>query len=213
MHAIVDTGASIVPIHTAVPGRARLRIPRLYRSPALKRALETRVPDGREILTASANVLTGTILVQFETDFELWQVIIRIEGVLSGAPANGRTDSVRSAIPGTLRRRSRRREAWALRGRTAAAASCRVGRILQTRLHRDLAAAHELFDALDGLGGLDRVQRGEDGVSRLGGSHRDLDRLAVAHLATRITFGACRSAARSASANVGVSLCSSIVCV
>ncbi len=76
---MIETGYSITPLHTNVPGRARLRIPGLYKCPALKRFLENRLPDGSTILSTSASVLTGTVLVRFTPSLELSVLLSKVE--------------------------------------------------------------------------------------------------------------------------------------
>ncbi|MES1023620.1 HAD-IC family P-type ATPase [Gloeocapsa sp. BRSZ] len=53
-------------IHTAVPGRARYRVEKLYRCAELKQHLEFHLSQRSGIVSANANVLTGNILVRFE---------------------------------------------------------------------------------------------------------------------------------------------------
>src|SRR5919106_1012908 len=79
---MADSRARIVPVHTVVSGRARLRVVGLYRSVALKEFLETSLPDGDSILDASASSLTGTILVRFNSGLQLSGVIARVEVVV-----------------------------------------------------------------------------------------------------------------------------------
>jgi Ca2+-transporting ATPase len=55
-------------IHTAVAGRARYRVEGLYRSEVLKRLLEFRLSQNRDITHISASILTGNILVCFNSD-------------------------------------------------------------------------------------------------------------------------------------------------
>jgi Ca2+-transporting ATPase len=54
-------------IHTAVAGRTRYRVPGLYRSDSLKRLLELRLARIKAITRVSANSLTGTLLVCYNT--------------------------------------------------------------------------------------------------------------------------------------------------
>jgi Ca2+-transporting ATPase len=55
-------------IHTAVAGRARYRVEGLHRSEVLKRLLEFRLSQNRDITHISASVLTGKVLVCFNSD-------------------------------------------------------------------------------------------------------------------------------------------------
>src|ERR671918_119508 len=79
---MADSRARIVPVHTVVSGRARLRVVGLYRSAALKQFLETSLPDSDSILDASASILTGTLLVRFSSSLPLSTVIARVEVVV-----------------------------------------------------------------------------------------------------------------------------------
>jgi Ca2+-transporting ATPase len=54
-------------IHTAVAGRARYRVPGLYRDESLKRLLELRLARIKAITQVSANSLTGTLLVCYNS--------------------------------------------------------------------------------------------------------------------------------------------------
>ena len=54
-------------IHTAVAGRARYRVSGLYRDESLKRLLEVRLARIKAISRVSANPLTGTLLVCYNT--------------------------------------------------------------------------------------------------------------------------------------------------
>lgn len=59
--------AMVQAIHTTVPGRARFRVEGLYRSETLKRLLEFRLARNIEISHVSASVLTGNVLVCFNS--------------------------------------------------------------------------------------------------------------------------------------------------
>ncbi len=61
----------IVPVHAAIPGRARLYVPGLYRSGAMKRCLEERLLLEDWVHFVSANPLTGNVLVRFDPGKEL----------------------------------------------------------------------------------------------------------------------------------------------
>jgi P-type Ca2+ transporter type 2C len=68
---------AVLPIHTAVPGRARFRVDGLKRSDRVKRALEAAL-TGRGIHSVSASMATGTVLVLFERDCELGEIAHRV---------------------------------------------------------------------------------------------------------------------------------------
>ncbi|MBZ0158466.1 MAG: cation-transporting P-type ATPase [Alphaproteobacteria bacterium] len=54
-------------IHATVKGRARYKIQGLYRSLSLKKHLDTRLPQEEGIRSVSVNIMTGTILVLFNS--------------------------------------------------------------------------------------------------------------------------------------------------
>jgi len=54
-------------IHTAVPGRARFKVEGLYRRNAMKRFLESKLRTKDDIVSCSANILTGNLLVCFNS--------------------------------------------------------------------------------------------------------------------------------------------------
>jgi Ca2+-transporting ATPase len=54
-------------IHTAVAGRARFKVEGLYRSKVLEKLLESRLTQLKEVIRASANALTGNVLVCFNS--------------------------------------------------------------------------------------------------------------------------------------------------
>lgn len=71
------TEPTVVPVHTAVRGRARFRVAGLRRNERLKQALEDRLA-GRGIHSISASTRTGTVLVLFEPRRELEEVVRRL---------------------------------------------------------------------------------------------------------------------------------------
>jgi P-type Ca2+ transporter type 2C len=68
---------AVLPIHTAVPGRARFSVPGLKRNDRVKRALEAGLA-GRGIRSLSASTSTGTVLVLFETGHDLVEITRRL---------------------------------------------------------------------------------------------------------------------------------------
>jgi Ca2+-transporting ATPase len=68
---------AILPLHTAVPGRARFSVAGLKRNERAKRALETGLA-GRGIGSVSASATTGTVLVIFEPERDLVEIIRRL---------------------------------------------------------------------------------------------------------------------------------------
>ena len=74
--------ALITPIHTRVPGRARLEVQGLYHSAALKRRLESALTAAPEIRQIEANTRTGRVLVVFDAALALAAVCALIEAQL-----------------------------------------------------------------------------------------------------------------------------------
>ncbi|MEY2984960.1 MAG: hypothetical protein RLZZ568_1577 [Cyanobacteriota bacterium] len=72
----------IVPLHTKVPGRARLRVDALYRSPACQRCLETQLRQRPYIRHVSANPLTGNVLVIFDPALSVTDLTQQIANLL-----------------------------------------------------------------------------------------------------------------------------------
>jgi Ca2+-transporting ATPase len=71
----------VQPVHTAVKGRARFKVSGLYRSQALKREIESRLSSCEGIQGFSVNVLTGKVLVFFNSDDTLQTIASLITGV------------------------------------------------------------------------------------------------------------------------------------
>ncbi len=71
-------------IHTAVSGRARLRVAGLRGNRSLKYRIEERLPDGAEIRGTSASTVTGNALIVFDPRLPLSDVIERLERVARG---------------------------------------------------------------------------------------------------------------------------------
>jgi P-type Ca2+ transporter type 2C len=68
---------AVLPVHTAVPGRARFKVPGLKRNERLRRAIEAGLA-GRGIRWVSASTSTGTVLVLYETGHELVEIARRL---------------------------------------------------------------------------------------------------------------------------------------
>ena len=77
--------SAISAIHTSVPGRARLRVAALRGHPEIKTALESGLAGKPGIHGASANVLTGNVLVFYDGARTLPEVIGLIEIVMTDA--------------------------------------------------------------------------------------------------------------------------------
>ena len=70
-------------IHTAVAGRARFQVEGLYRSKALEKLLEWRLARLKDISLASANALTGNVLVCYNSGNTPQTIAALIEGIVS----------------------------------------------------------------------------------------------------------------------------------
>ncbi len=72
-------------VHTAVPGRARYQVQRLYRSESLKQRIETELGGQEGIRSVSANILTGNVLIFFERDRGLDRVTLLLNLIVTAA--------------------------------------------------------------------------------------------------------------------------------
>ncbi|ODT68440.1 MAG: ATPase [Nitrosomonadales bacterium SCN 54-20] len=72
-------------VHAAVEGRARLKIRGLYRSESVRRKLESALPRHDAIRHASANVLTGRVLIVFDPACDLEEIKTWLEQLLLDA--------------------------------------------------------------------------------------------------------------------------------
>jgi Ca2+-transporting ATPase len=68
---------AVLPIHTAVPGRARFSVAGLKRNDRVRRAIEAGLA-GRGVRSVSASTTTGTVLVLFETGHALVKITRRL---------------------------------------------------------------------------------------------------------------------------------------
>jgi Ca2+-transporting ATPase len=85
-------------IHTAVAGRARYRIPGLYRDESLKRLLEIRLARIKAITRVSANSLTGTLLVCYNSG----NTHETIADLIAAVVAEHENNSARQVTPAAL---------------------------------------------------------------------------------------------------------------
>jgi Ca2+-transporting ATPase len=69
--------SAILPIHTAVPGRARFRLAGLKRNDRVKRAVEWGLAGGG-VRSVAASTTTGTVLVLFDADHDLDEITRRL---------------------------------------------------------------------------------------------------------------------------------------
>lgn len=80
----------VTPIHSAVPGRVRLRVKGLYRSPDLKYHLENRLGNEQAISRVRANPLTGHLLLFYHVERGLAEIIEMVEVNVRAAMGKGR---------------------------------------------------------------------------------------------------------------------------
>ena len=82
--------APIIPVHTAVPGRARLRVVGLRRMPHVKQVLEEALPRLAFVRQWEASLLTGNVLIFYHADVPLARLVDcladALGGVLASAP-------------------------------------------------------------------------------------------------------------------------------
>ena len=87
-----------MPVHTAVPGRARFSVAGLKRNEGVRHALEAGLA-GRGIEWVRASAATGTVLVLFESGHDLVEITRRLSEAAERAldPENARADPARPA--------------------------------------------------------------------------------------------------------------------
>ncbi len=69
-------------VHASVPGRVRLEVAGLYRSPGLKRRLEQQLQSAEGIRSASANIRTGRLLLVYLPDTPVEFLVAMLEEML-----------------------------------------------------------------------------------------------------------------------------------
>jgi Ca2+-transporting ATPase len=74
----------VEPLHTTVRGRARIRVPGLYRSTQLAHQLEQSLHAHPRVRTVRASARTGNVLVLFEPGLELDEVCRLLDGAIAG---------------------------------------------------------------------------------------------------------------------------------
>ncbi len=77
--------ALVFPVHSAVPGRVRYKVDPLYRSAHLKQIIERELAARAGIVSVSANVLTGTVLILFDRGRDLNALGVLLEVVVRHA--------------------------------------------------------------------------------------------------------------------------------
>ncbi|HLJ64944.1 MAG TPA: cation-transporting P-type ATPase, partial [Stellaceae bacterium] len=75
----------LTPLHTTVPGRVRLRVAGLKRSPATKRALEQALLNIDGVHDWKANPLTGNLTLRFDAALEAGALIARLDAALQSS--------------------------------------------------------------------------------------------------------------------------------
>jgi len=73
---------AIIPIHTVVRGRARLKVAGLYCSQFLKLTIESKLNGAAGIINVFASELTGNVLVIFDPAKDLQEIITALEGLI-----------------------------------------------------------------------------------------------------------------------------------
>ena len=80
----------VQPVHTAVKGRARFRVEGLYRSEKLKKEIESRLSSHNDIKGFSINILTGKVLVFYNSDNTPETIAMLIAGVAGESAKTGK---------------------------------------------------------------------------------------------------------------------------
>jgi Ca2+-transporting ATPase len=70
-------------VHAKVPGRARFKVEGLYRSETVKQQLESRLSGNEEITRISASILTGNVLVCFNSGNDYHSIARIVEQAIS----------------------------------------------------------------------------------------------------------------------------------
>ncbi|MBW4627371.1 MAG: phosphatase PAP2 family protein [Brasilonema octagenarum HA4186-MV1] len=84
-------------IHTAVKGRARYKVNGLYRSEALKRYLELRLSEEKDVKQVRANHDTGNVLVLFHSDLSANAIAWLLEKIVLDYTKQGRKLPLRTS--------------------------------------------------------------------------------------------------------------------
>lgn len=88
----------VEPLHV-MPGRARFRVPGLYRCPASKYEIERELALRHQIRRVSANPLTGNVLVEFDKQIDAGRIAALLQAAVSigGSSTPGGSSSGRNA--------------------------------------------------------------------------------------------------------------------
>ncbi|HEY7544291.1 MAG TPA: HAD-IC family P-type ATPase, partial [Blastocatellia bacterium] len=82
---VTQAESFVSPVHTGVKGRARFRVSGLYRGHLLKFAVESRASARPGVRSVSASTLTGTVLILFDPDRSLDEIIALLEEIVKSA--------------------------------------------------------------------------------------------------------------------------------
>ena len=103
--------ALVFPVHSAVPGRVRYKVDPLYRSAHLKQIIERELAARAGIVSVSANVLTGTVLILFDRGRDLNTLGVLLEVVVrhatGGPPVPDAAPASNAEAPASWRERMR----------------------------------------------------------------------------------------------------------
>ncbi len=81
-----EHAACLVPLHTRLAGRARFKSRALYRAGSLQQAVETRLQAVTGVQGVAVNTLTGSLLVEFDPDLSLVELLPVLEAALAELP-------------------------------------------------------------------------------------------------------------------------------
>jgi len=87
--------ASVMPIHTAVHGRARFKVAGLYRSRTMKASLENTLDRIEGIKSVNANLLTGNLLITFDDCYDVRRLTAIVRRAMN---SHVRTNHDRAAL-------------------------------------------------------------------------------------------------------------------
>src|SRR2546425_5392822 len=99
-------------LHGAVRGRARFRVAELRHDPHLGGDVEKRLIHRPTIRTVQANAVIGTLLVQFDADRPLGEIVSLVEEELRGLLAGDGRDATAPGPPALLPDSGPRTPAW-----------------------------------------------------------------------------------------------------
>jgi Ca2+-transporting ATPase len=142
---VLAEDAPVRPVGSALRGRVRLAVQGLRRCRELRYWLESKLPGMRGIRTASASDTTGTLLVHFDPDLELRQVIATVEAVVQDFGLHAPFEAGAAlARQGSARSGGLDRSTWYARSAEAvlAALSSSSTEGLDPRLARERLARH-----------------------------------------------------------------------